>query len=48
VALEQALDLLRRRGRARLALASDVHDVEGTPVAKFSGRYVLHRPGAFG
>lgn len=47
-ALEQALDLLRRRGRARLALASEVHDAEGTPVAGFSGRYVLHRPGAFG
>ncbi len=42
-ALEQALLLLARRGRARVALEAVVRDRETQVVATLSGRYVVHR-----
>jgi len=40
---DKALATLRRRGRARLGLVVEVHDADGSLVAAFAGRYVMHR-----
>ena len=42
-ALERAMGMLVRRGRARVALQAEVHDAQGRLVATLAGRYVIHR-----
>jgi thioesterase domain-containing protein len=42
-AVPHALEVLARRGRARVTLEATVRDAEGTVVATLSGRYVVHR-----
>jgi len=41
--LERAVEMLRRRGRARVSLAVMVLDREDRVVAELAGRYVMHR-----
>ncbi|MGH7559546.1 MAG: YiiD C-terminal domain-containing protein [Gemmatimonadales bacterium] len=45
-ALDTALRTLQRRGLARLALTAEIGEgKEREPAVRFTGRYVLHRPG---
>jgi len=41
--LDHAVRVLKRRGRARVALPVEVHDDQGRLVATLAGRYVIHR-----
>ena len=43
--LDRAMAILTRRGRARVALAVEVHDPDQRLVATLAGRYVIHRRG---
>jgi thioesterase domain-containing protein len=40
---QRVLKSLGRRGRARLTLSAEMRDASGAVVARFSGRYVVHR-----
>jgi len=41
--LDRAVAMLQRKGRARVALDVEVHDLSGQLVATLAGRYVVHR-----
>jgi thioesterase domain-containing protein len=40
---QRVMKSLDRRGRARLTVTAELRDVGGAVVARFSGRYVVHR-----
>lgn len=43
VVVERAVEMLARKGRARVSLSAKVADREGRVVAELAGRYVMHR-----